>query len=154
MSKGRATSSLPQKRRKTAINSLFVTFRRVLYVYIGIVFLPCMYEYRARPTDRFVCSNKDMTRISEVEFSRIVEGIVEDRGAIIRHNPIGTPEKTLLWMLLSALVVYLSLNEVETPCFTGRADARVYRDAIEFILRDRMTDTFDPIPLLDKLSLE
>ena len=113
-----------------------------------------MYEYRARPTDRFVCSNKDMTRISEVEFSRIVEGIVEDRGAIVHHNPIGTPQETLLWMLLSALVVYLSLNEMETPCFTGRTDAQVYRDAIEFILRDRMTDTFDPVPLLDKLSLE
>ena len=154
MSKGRATPSLPQKTRTTAINSLFVNFRRVLYVYIGVIFSLRMYEYRARPTDRFLCFNKDMTRISEAEFSRIVDGIVEDRGAIVHHNPIGTPQETLLWMLLSALVVYLSLNEMETPCFTGWPDAQVYRDAIEFILRDRMTDTFDPAPLLDKLSLE
>jgi hypothetical protein len=95
-----------------------------------------------------------MTRIREAEFSRIVEGIAEDRDAIIRHNPIGTPEETLLWMLLSALAVYLSLNEMETPCFTGRPDAKVYREAIEFVLRDRMADTFDPAPMLDKLSLE
>ena len=57
-------------------------------------------------------------------------------------------------MLLSSLVVYLSLNEMETPCFTGRPDAKTYRAAIEFILRDRKTDGFDAAPLLDKLSVE
>ena len=60
----------------------------------------------------------------------------------------------MLWMLLSALVVYLSLNEMETPCFTGRPAAKTYREAIEFVLRDRMSERFDPAPLLDKLSLE
>lgn len=94
-----------------------------------------------------------MTCISESELSRLVEGIIEDRESIIRHNPIGTPEETLLWMLLSSLVVYLSLNEMETPCFTGSPDARTYREAIEFVLRDRMSDKFDPAPLLDNLML-
>jgi hypothetical protein len=95
-----------------------------------------------------------MTQISEAEFSRIVEGIIEDRESIIRHNPIGTPEETLLWMLLSSLVVYLSLNEMETPRFTGRPDAKTYEEAIEFILGDRRSDGFDPAPLLDKLTAE
>ena len=95
-----------------------------------------------------------MTRISEAELSRLVEGIIEDKESIIRNNPIGTPGETLLWMLLSSLVVYLSLDEIETPCFTGRPDAKTYREAIEFVLRDRMSVKFDAAPLLDKLSLK
>lgn len=93
-----------------------------------------------------------MTQISEVELSQLVEGIIEDKESIIRHNPIGTPEETLLWMLLSSLVVYLSLNEMETPCFTGRPDARTYREAIEFVLRGHMSLVFEPAPLLDRLT--
>jgi len=54
-------------------------------------------------------------------------------------------------MLMSSLVVYLSLNEMETPCFTGRPDAKTYKDAIEFILRGRKADEFDAGPLIDKL---
>jgi hypothetical protein len=95
-----------------------------------------------------------MVSISSAEFKQIVDGIASDRDSIIRHNPIGTPAETLLWMLMSSLVVYLSLNEMETPCFTGRPDAKTYRDAIEFILRGRKSDEFDAAPLLDKLSLE
>jgi hypothetical protein len=95
-----------------------------------------------------------MTSISSAEFERIVDGILADRESIVRHNPIGTREESLLWMLMSSLVVYLSLNELETPCFTGRPDAKTYREAIEFILRGRKSDEFDVIPLLDKLSLE
>lgn len=94
-----------------------------------------------------------MTEISEVELEKIVNGILEDRESIVRHNPIGTPDEILLWMLLSSLVVYLNLNELETPCFTGRPDAKTYRDAIEFILRGRKTGEFDAGPLLDKLSV-
>ena len=94
-----------------------------------------------------------MTRISEEEFARIVRGIAEDRESIIKHNPIGPPDEILLWMLLSSLVVYLNLDELETPCFTGRPDAVPYRNAIEFILRDRKTAAFDEKPLLDKLSV-
>ena len=93
-----------------------------------------------------------MSSISSAEFERIIDGILADRGSIIRHNPIGTPQETLLWMLMSSLVVYLSLNEMETPCFTGRPDVKTYRDAIEFILRGRKSDEFDAAPLLDKLS--
>jgi hypothetical protein len=93
-----------------------------------------------------------MTRISEAEFRHIVDGIIADRESIIRHNPIGTPGETLLWMLLNSLVVYLSLGELETPCFTGRPDASVYRDAIEFVLRGRKTEEFDTGELLDKLA--
>ena len=93
-----------------------------------------------------------MTRISEAEFRHMVDGILADRESIIRHNPIGTPGETLLWMLLNSLVVYLSLGELETPCFTGRPDASVYRDAIEFVLRSRKTEEFDTGELLDKLA--
>jgi hypothetical protein len=95
-----------------------------------------------------------MTEITEVELRNIVAGILEDRESIIRHNPIGPPEEILLWMLLSSLVVYLNLNELETPCFTGRPDANTYRQAIEFILRDRKKTEFDAGPLLDKISIE
>jgi len=57
--------------------------------------------------------------ISESEFARICEGLKEDRKSIIQHNPIGSDEEILLWMLLSSLVIYLSLTEIETPCFSG-----------------------------------
>lgn len=95
-----------------------------------------------------------MARISESEVRKMVEGIITDRESIIRHNPLGTDEEILLWMLLGSLVVYLNLNEVETPCFTGRPDAATYRKAIEFVLKDRLTDKFDVGRLLDKLSAE
>ena len=94
-----------------------------------------------------------MTEITEVEFRKIVDGILDDRDLIVRHNPIGSEEETLLWMLMSSLVVYLSLNEMETPCFTGRPDANTYKDAIEFILRGRKADEFDAGPLIDKLLI-
>ena len=93
-----------------------------------------------------------ISRISEAEFARIVAGIDEDRESIVKHNPIGTPEETLLWMLMSALVVYLSLEEVETPCFPGKPDAKAYREAIRFILDKRRGEDFDPNPYLGKLA--
>lgn len=93
-----------------------------------------------------------MATISEAEFERIVDGIAEDRASILRHNPIGTPAETLLWMLTSCLVSYLSLQEAETPCFTGRPDAETYREAIRFILRGRKSAEFDETPYVDKLS--
>ena len=95
-----------------------------------------------------------MATITEAEFRRIIDGLLVDRDAIIRHNPIGTPSEILLWMLMSCLVSYLSLAENETPCFTGRADEQVYRDAIAFILRGRKNDEFDETPYLDKLAVE
>lgn len=92
-----------------------------------------------------------MTRISEAEFARICEGIYEDRETIFKHNPIGTREEVLLWMLLSCLNSYLSLTEIETPCFMGIPNENTYREAILFILRDRRTDGFEVSRYLDKL---
>lgn len=93
-----------------------------------------------------------MTKISEAEFARIVDGIIEDRESIIKHNPIGTDEEILLWMLLSCLVTYLSLSDVETPCFNGKPDAKTYRDAIVFVLGERKMGVFDPSEYLSKLT--
>lgn len=95
-----------------------------------------------------------MTKISEQEFKRICDGIYEDREIIKKHNPIGTPDEILLWMLLSCLISYLNLTEIETPCFTGKPTAETYRDAIIFILRDRKTEDFDSEIYLNKLTKE
>jgi hypothetical protein len=95
-----------------------------------------------------------MTKISEQEFSRICKGIFEDRETIIKHNPIGTREEILLWMLLSILISYLSLSEIETPCFTGMPTAETYRQAILFILKDRKTEEFDAETYLSDLIKE
>ncbi len=84
-----------------------------------------------------------MTRISEAEFARICDGIREDRESIVKHNPLGTDEEILLWMLLSCLISYLNLSELETPCFTGVPNADTYRDAILFVLKDRRVGDFD-----------
>jgi hypothetical protein len=92
-----------------------------------------------------------MTRISETEFARIVVGLKQDRADIIKHNPIGTPEETLLWMLLSCLISFLNLTEIETPCFTGTPTAQTYRDAILFVLRERRIENFDVEKYLDGL---
>lgn len=86
---------------------------------------------------------KSYDKISEAEFARICKGIVEDRESIIKHNPIGTREEILLWMLLSCLISYLNLSEIESPCFNGKPDASTYRDAINFVLSERQTETFD-----------
>lgn len=92
-----------------------------------------------------------MTKISEAEFARICEGIYEDRDKIYKHNPIGTQEETLLWMLLSVLISYLSLSEIETPCFNGMPTADTYREAIQFVLKNRMKDNFDIETYLNQL---
>lgn len=92
-----------------------------------------------------------MTKISEQEFKRICEGIYEDREIIKKHNPIGTPDEILLWMLLSCLVSYLNLTEIETPCFTGKPTAETYRNAIVFILKDRKTEDFESEVYLNNL---
>jgi hypothetical protein len=95
-----------------------------------------------------------MTKITEEEFSRICRGIFEDRETILKHNPIGSREVTLLWMLLSILISYLSLSEIETPCFTGMPTAETYRQAILFILKDRKREAFDAETYLDDLIKE
>jgi hypothetical protein len=92
-----------------------------------------------------------MVKISEREFDRICRGISEDRVTIIKHNPIGPDNEVLLWMLLSVLNSYLSLTEMEIPCFTGRPDEKTYRDAIIYVLRGRMDEDFDPEPHINRL---
>ena len=57
-------------------------------------------------------------------------------------------------MLLSCLISYLSLTEIETPCFTGKPNEETYRTAILFILKDRMTENFDAEKYLDELIEE
>jgi hypothetical protein len=86
--------------------------------------------------------------LTEAEFARICEEIRADSERIVEHNPIGTHEETLLWMLLSVLVSYLSLAEAETPCFTGRPDAQTYRDAIEFVLKGRRSADFETATII------
>jgi hypothetical protein len=90
-----------------------------------------------------------MTRITESEFARIIDGIIEDRETIVKHNPIGTEEEILLWMLLSCLTMYLNLSDNEMPCFNGKPDAKTYRDAIGFVLRDRREGEFQIEQMLD-----
>jgi hypothetical protein len=94
-----------------------------------------------------------MSKISEQEFAKICRGIYEDRKIIHRHNPIGeTMEETLLWMLMSCLHSYLSLTEIETPCFNGVPNAETYKQAILFILKDRKIEDFDAEKYLEELS--
>ncbi len=95
-----------------------------------------------------------MIIISEAEFRKICEGIYEDREIIYKYNPIGTREETLFWMLLSCLISYLSLSEIEMPCFTGKPDAETYRKAILFILKDRKSGNFEAEKYLNELIKE
>ena len=95
-----------------------------------------------------------MTTINEAEFARICNGIYEDRESIIKHNPIGMRDEILLWMLLSCLISYLNLAEIETPCFEGMPDAKTYRDAIVFVLTARQSDQFDVNYYLDRLTTQ
>jgi hypothetical protein len=92
-----------------------------------------------------------MQTITEAELDRITSGIFEDRESIIKHNPIGTRDEVLLWMLLSCLISYLSVPELETPCFTGRPDAETYAHAVRFILEKRKGEPFDVEPYIDRL---
>ena len=92
-----------------------------------------------------------MTKISEAEFSKICGGINEDREIIIKHNPLGSDEEILLWMLLSILISYLSLEEKEIPCFPNSTSLETYRQAILFILQDRKTEDFETEKYLAKL---
>ena len=93
-----------------------------------------------------------MRKISENEFAQICRGIYEDRESICKYNPIGTPEEILLWMLLGCLGSYLSLSEIETPCFNGKPDVDTYRNAILFVLKIRKEKDFDTEIYLEKLT--
>jgi len=93
-----------------------------------------------------------MPEISEKEFARICSEIYEDRESICKHNPNGAPEEILLWMLLGCLIGYLSLSEIETPCFNGKPDAETYRNAILFVLKNRKATDFEAEMYLEKLT--
>ena len=92
-----------------------------------------------------------MITISKSEFERICAGIAADKNSIIEHNPIGTDNEVLLWMLLNCLNSYLSLSDNEAPCFKGIPDEGTYRDAILFVLKNRSEGGFDPRPIIDNL---
>jgi hypothetical protein len=92
-----------------------------------------------------------MVLITENRFRVICSGIRDDREIILKHNPIGTPDETLLWMLLGCLTVYFGLTDAETPCFTGTPDAKAYRDAINFVLQKRREDSFDAERYIDEM---
>jgi hypothetical protein len=92
-----------------------------------------------------------MTQISEVEFTRICDGIRKDRVSICKHNPLGSEDEILLWMLMSCLISYLNLSEIETPCFPGIPTSETYRKAILFIINDRKIDKFDVEKYLEEL---
>ena len=93
-----------------------------------------------------------MTKITDAEFARICNGIYEDRDSIIKHNPLGPNEEILLWMLLSCLISYLNLSEIETPCFTGKPDAETYGKAIQFVMESRADRVFDIDEYLARLT--
>lgn len=95
-----------------------------------------------------------MPKLTEAEFAQICNGIRSDRESIIKHNPIGTPRETLLWMLLSVLISYLSLADNETPCFTGRPDESTYRDAILFVIDKNRAEVFNADAYLNELLSE
>ncbi len=84
-----------------------------------------------------------MAKITEREFEEICGDITQDGELICKHNPIGTRQEILLWMLLNCLVSYLSLSDIETPCFNGKPDAETYKDAILFVLKTRKVPDFD-----------
>jgi hypothetical protein len=90
--------------------------------------------------------------ITEQEFARLCRGIRADADVIVKHNPIGTRDETLLWMLLGCLINYLSLTDIETPCFTGTPTAATYRDAIIFVVEKRQEEPFDAGRFLDELT--
>lgn len=111
-----------------------------------------MFEFDSFLNEEVICASmKTMTKISETELTYICLGIKEDREIIWKHNPIGTRTEILLWMLLSCLISYLSLAEIETPCFNGKPTAETYRNAILFVLENRRTTDFAVEKYLDEL---
>ena len=92
-----------------------------------------------------------MTKISEAEFIKICENLNSEKDVIYKHNPIGTKEETILWMLMSILISYLNLDEKEIPCFPNQTNIETYRNAILFIMKDRKSENFEVENYLKKL---
>ncbi len=91
-------------------------------------------------------------KITEKEFTTIIKGIYEDRDTICRNNPIGTREEILLWMTMCCLVSYLSIPELETPCFPSKPDAETYRQAIGFLISGGSFEDFDYLRYLEMFT--
>ena len=113
------------------------------------MFFISKYDKISGKTDK---KDKSMGKISEKEFAKICHGIYEDREIIIEHNPVGTREETLLWMLMSCLYSFLSLSDEETPCYNGKPTAEVYEQAIGFILKEKKSEDFDEKPYVALLK--
>lgn len=140
-----------QKLKRNLISARSI-FPNVLYAYKkNLASLFCLILIH-RVCKSYLCFNRRVSKISEEEFEKICSGIYDDRDSICKHNPIGTREETLLWMLLSCLISYLSISEIETPCFTGIPTAETYRQAILFVLKDRKVKDFDAEKYLDLLK--
>ncbi|MEP6848925.1 MAG: hypothetical protein ABI999_08710 [Acidobacteriota bacterium] len=84
---------------------------------------------------------------------RIWEDICRDKDRIVKANPVGSDEEILLWMLLGTLLSYLSLSELEMPCFKEKPDAETYRKAILFVLKGRKANPFDAESYLADMNL-
>lgn len=84
-----------------------------------------------------------MASITEAEFEKLVDGIVEDRESIFKHNPRGSEEESLLWMLMCCLINYLGVDDSELPCFPGSTGAETYRQAIDLIVSKAQAEKFD-----------
>lgn len=93
-----------------------------------------------------------MAKITEKEFVKIVDGIVEDKSSIIKHNPIGSDEEILLWMLMSCLINFLGLTDQQIPCFPGTPTAETYRQAIVYIISESCDEKFDVASHLENLK--
>ena len=93
-----------------------------------------------------------MASITEMEFARLCDGIHDDREMIWKYNPNGTKDEILLWMLLSCLISYLNLLEIETPCFPGKPTADTYHEAILSIVKSKSSERFDADKYLRQLT--
>jgi hypothetical protein len=90
-----------------------------------------------------------MVSITGSEFARIARGIKADRDVILKHNPAGSEDESMLWMLLGCLLSYLSIDEAASPCFIGRPTVETYRNAISFVLKGRVADDLNVEAALD-----
>jgi hypothetical protein len=97
---------------------------------------------------------KSIVKITEAEFAKICDELAKDADTVCKFNSIGTEEETLLWMLLGILINYLSLSDLEIPCFSGVPTAETYRQAILHVLKTRRDVPFDAEKYIDRMLLK
>ncbi len=93
-------------------------------------------------------------KITEAEFAKICSDLKKDADTVCKFNSVGTREETLLWMLLGILINYLSLSELEIPCFPSTPTAETYRQAILHVLASRKATPFEAEKYIDRMLLE